>query len=287
MATLPAEGRWSLRLLAEDDQKDALEFLQRDPLINVYLVARLIEERAVAGSQIAVVRYNGAIVLVSSLTTNIVLAGDPSVSDDITGCAVSLVAERILQRMLPVRAVISPAHLVEALWNDLKSRVDPPTVVRLSQPVYALRRRLDYPDLTLARYSTLRDLDALVPACAAMHKEEVGIDPIERDAMGYRERIRELVEKKRSVIRVEGGRIVAKCEYSAVTPEAVQLMGVWTHPAWRRRGLSRELLREVCGHLSRRGKQVTLFVNDFNTPAIALYESLGFRRIGLNRALIW
>jgi len=159
--------------------------------------------------------------------------------------------------------------------------------VRLSQPVYALRPRLDFPDLTGSRYSTMRDLDQLVPACAAMHKEEVGIDPMERDAAGYRERIRELVEKKRSVIRVMNHRIASKCEFSAFTKDAVQLMGVWTDPRFRRQGLSRALLTEVCGHLFRRGKIVTLFVNDFNKPAIALYESLGFQRIGVNRALIW
>ena len=84
MATLPAEGRWSLRLLSDDDFKGALEFLQRDPLINVYLISRLLEERTLAATQIAVVRYNGVIVLVASLATNIVLAGDPSVSRDIT-----------------------------------------------------------------------------------------------------------------------------------------------------------------------------------------------------------
>ena len=287
MAALPVEGRWSVRLLAEDDFRGALEFLQRDPLINVYLISRLLEERLLAGAQIAVVRYNGAIVLVTSLATNIVLAEDPSISREITQSALSLIAERILARMLPVRAIISPAHLVEHLWNNLRSRLDPPTVVRLNQPVYALRKRVDYPDLGKARYATMRDLEQLVPACAAMHKEEVGIDPLERDAAGYRERIRELIEKRRSVVRIAEGRIASKCEYSAVTSDAVQLMGVWTHPQMRRRGLSLELLREVCGHLGRRDKTVTLFVNDFNTPAIALYESLGFRRIGLNRALIW
>ncbi len=237
MATLPAEGRWSLRLVSDDDFKGALEFLQRDPLINVYLISRLIEERTLASSQIAVIRYNGAIVLVVSLATNIVLAGDPSLADEITDSAIALVADRILTRMLPVRAIISPAHLVESLWNGLRVRLDPPTVVRMNQPVYALRKSPPYPDLTRARYSTTRDLEQLVPSCAAMHKEEVGIDPMERDAVGYRERIRELVEKKRSVILVEEGVIAAKCEYSAVTPESVQLMGVWTHPRYRRRGL--------------------------------------------------
>jgi uncharacterized protein len=287
MATLPIEGRWSIRLLLDDDFTDALEFLQRDRLINVYLISRLIEERLLAATQIAIVRYNGAVVLVASLAANIVLAEDPSISSGITASAISFIADRILTRMLPVRAIIAPAHLVEALWNELRTRLDPPTVVRLNQPVYALRKRLDYPDLTVSRYAILRDLEQLVPACAAMHKEEVGIDPMDRDALGYRERIRELIEKKRSVVSTVDGRIVAKCEYSAVTSEAVQLMGVWTHPAHRRRGLNRELLREVCGHLSRKGKIVTLFVNDFNTPAVTLYESLGFQRIGLNRALIW
>ncbi len=287
MATLPAEGRWSLRLLSDDDFKGALEFLQRDPLINVYLISRLLDERTLAGSQIAVVRYNGAIVLVASLATNIVLSGDPSIDKDITDSAIGLIADRIITRMLPVRAIISPAQLVESLWNGLRNRIDAPTVVRMNQPIYSLRKRFDYPDLTDARYSTMRDLEALVPACAAMHKEEVGIDPLERDALGYRERIRELIEKKRSVIRVINGVIVSKCEYSAVTPDAVQLMGVWTRPQFRRNGLSRALLKEVCGHLFRKGKTVTLFVNDFNRPAIALYEALGFQRIGVNRALIW
>lgn len=287
MATLPLEGLWSVKPIGDDDVKFALAFLHRDPLINVYLISRLLEERTASATQMIEVRFNREIVLMASLATNIVLASAPGVERDVTAGAVAVVAERILTRMLPVRALISPAGLVEALWSHLRSRLDPPTVIRMNQPVYAIRRRFDYPDFGAARYSTMRDLDALVPCCAAMHKEEVGIDPLERDATGYRERIRELIERKRSAILVVDGRIAAKCEFSAVTGDAVQLMGVWTHPAFRRQGHSKTLLREVCGHLFRKGKTVTLFVNDFNTPAIALYEGLGFQRIGMNRALIW
>ena len=287
MATLPAEGRWSIRTLSDDGIEPALEFLRRDPLVNVYLIARLLEERTLAASQMIEVRFNRDIVLVASLATNIVLGTAPATPREITESAVAVVGDRIITRMIPVRAIISPANLVDELWKHLRTRVDPPTVVRMTQPIYAMRRRLDFPDLHDSRYATLRDLEALVPACAAMHKEEVGIDPLDRDATGYRERIRELIDRKRSIIRVVDGAIAAKCEFSAVTDEAVQLMGVWTHPRYRRRGLMRASLREVCGHLFRKGKTVTLFVNDFNQPAITLYESLGFQRIGVNRALIW
>ena len=287
MVTLPAEGRWSLRSLSDDDAGPALAFLRRDPLINVYLISRLLEERFVSATQTVEVRYNREVVLVATLATNVVMACDPQAPSENIEAATAIVAERILTRMLPVRAIISPAALVESLWRRLQSQLDPPTVVRMSQPVYAISGRFDFPDLKETRFATMRDLDSLVPACAAMHKEEVGIDPLDRDSVGYRERIRELVEKKRSIVRIMNGRIVAKCEFSAVTTDAVQLMGVWTDPAWRRRGFGRALLREVCGHLARKGKSVTLFVNDFNRPAVALYESLGFRQIGVNRALIW
>lgn len=287
MASLPAEGRWSIKSLSDEDVAAALALLRRDALINVYLISRLLEERSAPATQIYAVWHNREMVLLASLATNIVLAADPGAPRAVTETAIALVADRILTRMLPVRAIISPATLVDMLWGHLRTRIDPPTVVRLSQPVYAIRRRFDFPDLSDARYATMRDLDALVPACAAMHKEEVGIDPLLRDAAGYRERVRELIDRKRSIVRVENGVIAAKCEFSAVTNDGVQLMGVWTDPRFRRRGLARETLREVIGHLFRKGKSVTLFVNDFNDGAIALYEGLGFQRIGVNRALIW
>lgn len=287
MVTLPAEGRWSLRSVDDDDVGEVIDFLGREPMINVYLLSRLEEERTTAAAQMFVIRHQGEIVLVASLATNVVLAAPVSARRDRIDSATALLADRIITRMLPVRAIISPSHLVEPLWERLRSRLDPPTVVRMNQPIYAIRRRLDFPDLHAARYSRLADLEKLVPACAAMHKEEVGIDPLIRDAAGYRERVRELIALERSIIRPEEGEIAAKCEFSAVTNGAVQLMGVWTHPRFRRKGLARETLREVCGHLFRKGKSVTLFVNDFNLPAVALYESLGFSRIGMNRALIW
>ena len=92
MVTLPAEGRWSIKSLTDADVPAALAFLQRDPLINVYLISRLLEDRANAANQMVEVRYNRAIVLVASLATNVVLAGDPETPRDITHTAISVVA---------------------------------------------------------------------------------------------------------------------------------------------------------------------------------------------------
>src|SRR5919109_710448 len=138
MVTLPAEGRWSLRSLSDDDAGSALNFLRRDPLVNVYLISRLLEERFVSATQTVEVRYNRDIVLVASLATNVVMACDRDSPPEVNDAATAIVAERILTRMLPVRAIISPANLVEPLWKRLASQLDAPTVVRMSQPVYAI-----------------------------------------------------------------------------------------------------------------------------------------------------
>ncbi len=288
MVSILANLDWSLRSLGDEDRNRLLAFLGQDPILNVYLISRILDDGVTGGGTTVEVLGRGKTVCVASMSSNLVMARARDASEQEVEKALTLVAGRILTRALPIRAIISEAALVEHLWSQLANRFDPPSVVRLNQPVYVLEDlEPPLPDLRRLRYSELRDLDLLVPACAAMHKEEIGIDPLDRDAAGYRLRVRELIERRRSLVLAQGGKIVFKCEFSAVTPEVVQLMGVWTAPAYRRRRFASEALEEVIGHIVRQGKRVTLFVNDFNRPAIRLYESLGFRRIATNRALIW
>ena len=115
MVTIPAEGRWSIKPIGDDDVPSAQAFLRHDPLINVYLISRLLEERYAASTQMVEVRYNREIVMLASLATNIVLASDPGQPSEVTETAIAAIADRIFSRVLPVRAIISPAKLVEML----------------------------------------------------------------------------------------------------------------------------------------------------------------------------
>ena len=60
----------------------------------------------------------------------------------------------------------------------------------------------------------------LLPACAAAHEEELGVDPLARDAEGFRWRTRELIEEGRSWLWLEDDVIRFKAEASAWTPSA-------------------------------------------------------------------
>src|SRR5207237_8495248 len=89
------------------------------------------------------------------------------------------------------------------------------------------------PGDTGLRTARLADLDRLVPACAAAHREEIGIDPLDRDPDGFRWRTRAQIEEGRSWLWTDDGTILFKAEASAWTPSAVQIQQVWVDPSAR------------------------------------------------------
>jgi hypothetical protein len=126
------------------------------------------------------------------------------------------------------------------------------------------------------------EVNLLFPAAVAMYTEEVGVSPIGADGgRDYRERIVDLVRARRAYAKFVGGRVVFKAELAVITPHTTQVQGVWVAPEWRGRGLGTAAMAAVVRDALRRvAPSVSLYVNDFNTPARRVYERCGFRRMG-------
>jgi hypothetical protein len=157
---------------------------------------------------------------------------------------------------------------------------------RPGQPVYVLAERPE-PGETGLRRATLDDLELLVPACAAAHREEIGIDPLRRDPDGFRWRTRAQIEEGRSWLWLEDGVIQFKAEASAWTPSAVQLQQVWVDPQARDRGYAQRGMRDLCRLLLELVPSVCLFVRPENDVAIHVYDAIGMRRVSTYRSLIF
>jgi uncharacterized protein len=184
------------------------------------------------------------------------------------------------------RMVIGDERCVDELWAQLAHRMPRPRDDRPGQPVYAI----DEPPPaggTGLRPAGREDFDLLVPACAAAHEEEIGIDPMARDPEGFRWRTRSQVEDGRSWVWIEEGVILFKAEASAWTPSAVQLQQVWVDPVARNRGYAQRGMRDLIRLLLDRVPTVCLFVRPENAPAIRVYEAVGMRRHGSYRSLIF
>jgi uncharacterized protein len=184
------------------------------------------------------------------------------------------------------RMVIGEERAVGDLWRAAKGHMPLPRDDRPGQPVYVLEEAPEAGDTGLRR-ATSSDFELLLPACAAAHREEIGIDPLARDPEGFRWRTRAQIDEGRSWLWEEDGVICFKAEASAWTPAAVQLQQVWVDPGARNRGYAKRGLRDLCRFLLGRVPAVCLFVRPENAAAIRVYDGIGMRRTISYRSLVF
>jgi len=257
--------------LIEPSTSQVLEYCSRDAIERVFLedVAR----RGL-GRFTAVEEADGSLSALCHVGANVVPSGN--------GCEAFASSLRRWQ----ARMIIGESNAVTALWEAARVVLPPPREDRPGQPVYVLDAPPPPGDTGL-RPAAPQDLDRLIPACAAAHELELGIDPLERDAEGFRWRTLAQIDEGRSWVWLEDDVVLFKAEASAWTPAAVQVQQVWTDPEMRRRGYAARGLRDLCRLLLEATPAVTLFVRRENEAAIALYESIGMRRALEYRSLLF
>jgi uncharacterized protein len=247
-----------------------LSFCAREPIERVFL-----EDIARRGlGRFSALERNGTLLALCHVGANVVPSGE--------SCAAFADATARGQ----ARMIIGEERAVGELWSEAESRMPDPRDDRPGQPVYVLTDPPE-PGETGLRLATTADLELLVPACAAAHREEIGIDPLRRDPEGFRWRTRSQIDERRSWVWIEDGVIRFKAEASAWTPSAVQLQQVWVDPEVRCRGYAKRAMRDLCRSLLERVPAVCLFVRPENAPAIRVYEAIGMRHTISYRSLIF
>lgn len=139
-----------------------------------------------------------------------------------------------------------------------------------------------------ARLATSADLGELLPAAAAMFTEEVGFDPVARYGDGYAARLRTLIAGQRSAIVTDvNDRVIFKADAGIVNLDAAQVQGVWLHPDYRGCGLAKPFFASAAQVLQRRYPHLSLYVNDYNARALAMYRGTGWEQIGQFSTIIF
>ena len=265
----PAGSRRSdLCQLGPDSRAALTALLDREPVVNVFLRSELRLGAPLDGWWGL---GNGRELRAALMTGPLTVPWIPDPAD------VPALSEVLWQPAHP-RLMIGPAPAVRALAASI-AHWRRPAEIRDPQPVMVVDRPpVGITDVPIRR-GRRDDLDRLSVAAAAMHREEMGVDPLVLDAPGWRRRMATLIDRGWSYLLMEGGEIAFKVELSAWTPEALQLQGVWTHPDARRRGIATAALGTVCAELLREVPLCSLYVNGYNEPALRLYRRLGFRQL--------
>lgn len=200
-------------------------------------------------------------------------------------------AQRIRRGGRRFSSVFGPADQVLPLWHHLGRWLRTPQSVRPEQPVMVATTAARAASGVVAdlrvRPATLDELDILVPAAAAMFTEEIGYRPYLGSDASYRLSVRALIRAGRSFVLSEGGRIRFKADVGSLASGVAQIQGVWIDPEWRGRGLAAPCMARVVDLIQEQlAETVSLYVNDYNLPALRAYERAGFERVGTFATII-
>ncbi len=268
----------SLRLLTDHDRDEVLALCDRDAITNVFVSARIRStslDPSRLGGQLWGYSEGGQLTSVCYSGANLVpVAAGPE--------AIAAYASRARLHGRRCSSIVGPAEAVGQLWSLLSPSWGRPREVRPVQPVMAIHGRSPVEPDPLVRMVRPHELDVVLPSCIAMFTEEVGVSPIGGDGgAAYRARMADLIGAGRSFARIEpDGHVTFKAEIGAVTPHACQVQGVWVPPEDRGRGHAVRGMAAVVKAALDLAPVVTLYVNDYNTPARAAYLHAGFTQVG-------
>ncbi|WP_074437026.1 DUF4081 domain-containing GNAT family N-acetyltransferase [Tessaracoccus massiliensis] len=187
----------------------------------------------------------------------------------------------------PIRrcsSILGPAISVLGLFVGLAERYRGSwggvSNIRKRQPLMVLDHLPDVPPDRRVRQLTMDDYPSYLDASVHMYTDEIGSSPFKYGG-GYERFVKDRLKQGDAYGIVDAkGTVIFKADLGPKLGDQAQLQGVWVAPHLRGRGISTPALAGMFHLAMEQYPVISLYVNDFNTPAIRSYERLGFREVG-------
>lgn len=264
-----------LRVLDPFDCKDVLRFLDERP-VDAVLARVAVEDMGLAGGRgLGLFDQSNALTAFALVYGNIIPLGFDSGGLD-------LLAERLLGRRWRATSMVGPRDQVMGLWERIEKEHGPAREIRQLQYSMVMGETLQVEPDPLVRAALPSDFPLVFPASVAMYIEEVGSDPTVYGNV-YERRAEGLVNRGHTFIRLgpaldgSGQRIVFKADVGALAGGVAQIQGVWVPPDMRGQGIATAGIAATVALVRQRiSPTISLYVNDFNETAVAVYKKVGF-----------
>ncbi len=186
---------------------------------------------------------------------------------------------RLAREFADAHVIVGEQEKVEHFWTHYEQEAGQKPR-RICRELF-LEQRSPTETLTEAaalRLATTDDLETLVAINARMACDESGVNPLERDAEGFRARLARRIELGRDwVWTAEDGRLLFKVDIMAEVPGCIYLEGVYVHADERGRGYGRRAISQLGRLLLARTETLCLLVNEQNKDAQTFFFKAGYK----------
>jgi ribosomal protein S18 acetylase RimI-like enzyme len=258
--------------LANNDEPEVLQFLAQRPIHTVTLMG-LIDDNGIV-SPFNRGTFYGCRDLMGQLE-GVALVGHATLMETVSDRALAALAQ-VARECPNTHMIMGEKERVADFWSHYSEAgrrqrlacrewlFELSWPVEAREPVQGLRR------------ATMAELELVMPIQAELAFAESGINPLEIDPQGFRERCLRRIEQGRTWVVVDNGVLLFKADVVSKTAEVVYLEGIWVRGDYRHTNLSTRLMSELMRRLLEHTKSICLLVNEKNELAHGFYRKCGF-----------
>jgi uncharacterized protein len=258
--------------LSNDDAAEVLEFLSQRPIHTVAMMSMIRDNGVVSkfnrGTFLGCRDLNGQL-------EGIALVGHATLMETVSNRALAALAQ-VARECPNTHMIMGEKERVADFWNHYSEagrkqrsacrewlfELTLPGEAR--EPVAGLRP------------ATVLELELVMPVQAELAYTESGINPMQVDRCGFRQRCLRRIEQGRTWVVVENNLLVFKADVISRTPEVNYLEGIWLREDFRNQNLGKRFMSDLMRRLLENTKSVCLLVNETNEWAQGFYRKCGF-----------
>jgi uncharacterized protein len=259
--------------LTDMDEREVLAFLATRPIHTVFMAGYIRDNGIVSpfnrGAFYACRDEKGCL-------EGVALIGHATLVEARTDNAMAAFA-RLAHEDMPAQIIIGEESKVEAFWAHYGKAGRSPRLISREFLMEQHWPSEDSEDVDALRPATLTDLGHVISAHAALAREEIGINPLEIDPLGFRLRTARRIAQGRVWVLIENDKLIFKADVVSDTPEVSYLEGVYVRPDERGKGYGSRCLMTMGRVLLSRSVSISLLVNEKNEAGRALYRKAGFQ----------
>jgi ribosomal protein S18 acetylase RimI-like enzyme len=261
-----------VKRLMNSDAADVLEFLSQRPIHTVTMMSLIHDNGIVSpfnrGAFYGCRDLNGKL-------EGVALVGHATLLETVSDRALSALA-RVARECPNTHMIMAEKERLADFWSHYAEAGRRQRLAcrewlfELSRPIEG---REPVAELRLAKPE---ELDLVMPVQAELAFAESGVNPLDVDPLGFRERCLRRIEQQRTWVVVENDLLVFKADVVSKTPDVMYLEGIWLREDRRKQNIATRLMSELMRRLLENTKSICLLVNETNEWAHGFYRKCGF-----------
>lgn len=258
--------------LTNNDAAEVLEFLSQRPIHTVAMMSMIRDNGVVSafnrGTFYGCRDLNGQL-------EGVALVGHATLMETVSNRALAALA-RVARECPNTHMIMGEKERIADFWNHY-SETGRKQRLACREWLFELSLPADVREpIAGLRPATAAELELVMPIQAELAYAESGINPMQVDPDGFRERCLRRIEQGRTWVLVENNLLVFKADVISKTPEVIYLEGIWLRENYRNKNLGKRLMSELMRRLLENTKSVCLLVNETNEWAQGFYRKCGF-----------